>query len=31
MLVKMDEQQLGWMTDHARQLAEAAGDILAIA
>ncbi|MFI5822790.1 XRE family transcriptional regulator [Streptomyces rishiriensis] len=32
MLVKMDEQQLGWMAaDRARQLAEAAGDVLAIA
>ncbi|OLO25928.1 transcriptional regulator [Streptomyces sp. MNU77] len=32
MLVKMDEQQLGWMAaDRARQLAEAAGDILAVA
>ncbi|MEV4339117.1 CRISPR-associated protein Cas5 [Streptomyces sp. NPDC049590] len=32
MLVKMDEQQLGWMAaDRARQLAEAASDILALA
>ncbi|MCY0923098.1 XRE family transcriptional regulator [Streptomyces sp. H27-G5] len=32
MLVKMDKQQLGWMAaDRARQLAEAAGDILAVA
>ncbi|GGR80792.1 hypothetical protein GCM10010269_19930 [Streptomyces humidus] len=32
MLVKMDEQQLGWMAvDRARQLAEAAGDVLAVA
>ncbi|WND40755.1 XRE family transcriptional regulator (plasmid) [Streptomyces sp. BB1-1-1] len=32
MFVKMDEQQLGWMAaDRARQLAEAAGDILAVA
>ncbi|MBL1115412.1 helix-turn-helix transcriptional regulator [Streptomyces sp. 110] len=31
-LVKLDEQQLGWMAaDRARQLAEAAGDPLAIA
>ncbi|MER6121388.1 XRE family transcriptional regulator [Streptomyces sp. NPDC001795] len=32
MLVKMDEQQLGWMAaDRARQLAEATGDILTVA
>ncbi|MGN5630491.1 XRE family transcriptional regulator [Streptomyces sp. AC154] len=32
MLVKLDEQQLGWMAaDRARQLAEAAGDALAVA
>ncbi len=32
MLVKMDEQQLGWMAaDRARQLAESAGDVLAVA
>lgn len=32
MLVKMDEQQLGWMAaDRARQLAEAAQDVLAVA
>lgn len=32
MLVKMDEQQLGWMAaDRARQLAEAAGDVLSVA
>lgn len=32
MLVKMDEQELGWMAvDRARQLAEAAGDVLAVA
>ncbi|WP_240001415.1 helix-turn-helix domain-containing protein [Streptomyces sp. ST1015] len=32
MLVKMDEQQLGWMAaDRARQLAEAAQDVLAAA
>ncbi|WP_331733300.1 helix-turn-helix domain-containing protein (plasmid) [Streptomyces sp. NBC_00080] len=32
MLVKMDEQQLGWMAaDRARQLGEAAQDVLAIA
>lgn len=32
MLVKMDEQQLGWMAaDRARQLAEASGDVLAVA
>lgn len=32
MLVKLDEQQLGWMAaDRARQLAEAAGDVLAVA
>ncbi|MFB7999720.1 XRE family transcriptional regulator [Streptomyces sp. NPDC056002] len=32
MLVKMDEQQLGWMAvDCARQLAGAAGDVLAVA
>jgi hypothetical protein len=32
MLVKLDEQQLGWMAaDRARQLAEAADDVLAVA
>lgn len=32
MLVKLDEQQLGWMAaDRARQFAEAAGDVLAVA
>ncbi len=32
MFVKMDEQQLGWMAaDRARQLAETAGDVLAVA
>ncbi|WP_075737956.1 helix-turn-helix domain-containing protein [Streptomyces acidiscabies] len=32
MLVKLDEQQLGWMAaDRARQLAEAAQDVLAVA
>lgn len=32
MLVQMDEQQLGWMAaDRARQLAEAGGDVLAVA
>ncbi|MET7489803.1 XRE family transcriptional regulator [Streptomyces sp. NPDC005538] len=32
MLVKLDEQQLGWMAaDRARQLAEASGDALAVA
>ncbi|MEU1151557.1 XRE family transcriptional regulator [Streptomyces sp. NPDC005918] len=32
MLIKLDEQQLGWIAaDRARQLAEAAGDILAVA
>lgn len=32
MLVKMDEQQLGWMAaDRARQLAQSAGDVLAVA
>ncbi|MEV7284087.1 helix-turn-helix transcriptional regulator [Streptomyces sp. NPDC093252] len=32
MLIKMDEQQLGWMAaDRARQLAEADGDILTVA
>ncbi|WP_030390718.1 hypothetical protein [Streptomyces sp. NRRL S-241] len=32
MFVKMDEQQLGWMAaDRARQLAESAGDVLAVA
>ncbi|MFI8089209.1 hypothetical protein ACIF9R_12955 [Streptomyces sp. NPDC086080] len=32
MLVKMDEQQLGWMAaDRVRQLAQSAGDVLAVA
>ncbi|MFF4205757.1 helix-turn-helix domain-containing protein [Streptomyces sp. NPDC001668] len=32
MLVKMDEQQLGWMAaDRARQLADAGGDVLTVA
>ncbi|MFF4188503.1 XRE family transcriptional regulator [Streptomyces sp. NPDC001691] len=32
MLVKMDEQQLGWMAaDRAQQLAQSAGDVLAVA
>ncbi|MEV0126616.1 hypothetical protein AB0I16_34585 [Streptomyces sp. NPDC050703] len=32
MLIKMDEQQLGWMAaDRTRQLAEAGGDILTVA
>lgn len=32
MLVKLDEQQLGWMAaDRARQLAEAGGDVLTVA
>ncbi|MEU0110693.1 helix-turn-helix transcriptional regulator [Streptomyces sp. NPDC006251] len=32
MLIKLDEQQLGWMAaDRARQLAETSGDVLAVA